>query len=56
MIASAVPTALLWLQGLPPRALVLGMTIAYLMCFAGLVFAYLNYRRRRSGDKKEKRK
>jgi len=41
-----------WLQEVAPRALLLGMTIAYLLCFAGLVVAYLSYRRRRGSGKK----
>jgi hypothetical protein len=35
----------------------MGMTIAYLLCFAGLLFAYLSYRRRRkSGNHSDKGK
>lgn len=52
MIAGPTLATLLWLQQVPPRVLVFGMTIAYVLCFAGLIFAYLSYRRRRrSGDK-----
>lgn len=50
MMAEAIPAAAAWLQEVPPRALVVGMAIAYLLSFAGLVFAYLSYRRRR-GDR-----
>lgn len=48
-------SAWLWLQQVPPQALVFGMTIAYVLCFAGLIFAYLNYRRRHrdKGDKEK---
>ena len=43
--------AALLLQGVPPRALVLAMTLAYALCFAGMLFAYLSYRRRQTrGD------
>lgn len=47
MTAEPTLAAFLWLQEVPPRALLMGMTIAYLLCFAGLLFAYLSYRRRR---------
>lgn len=53
MTAEATLAAVLWLQEVPPRALLMGMSIAYLLCFAGLLFAYLSYRRRRSGDKRK---
>lgn len=48
-----VPAALL-LQGVPPRALVLAMLLSYAMCFAGLIFAYVNYRRRHKHDSQKK--
>lgn len=33
-----------------PRALVMAMTLSYVLCFAGLIFAWISYRRRqRSG-------
>ena len=41
------------LQGVPPRALVLAMLLSYVMCFAGLIFAYVNYRRRQKTQGKE---
>lgn len=55
MSALATLATWLFLQQVPPRALVLGMTIAYVLCFAGLIFAYLNYRRRHrdKGDKEK---
>lgn len=40
-------TRMLLLQGVPPKALVFAMLLSYVMCFAGLIFAYLNYRRRK---------
>jgi hypothetical protein len=30
----------------PALGLVLAMSLSYLMCFAGLIFAFVNYRRR----------
>lgn len=42
------------LQGVPPRALVLAMMLSYAMCFAGLIFAYVNYRRRQKADAEKK--
>jgi hypothetical protein len=46
--------AAIWLQGAAPRALVLAMLLSYVMCFAGMLFAYVHYRRRlRDQSKKE---
>jgi hypothetical protein len=57
MTAEPILAAFLWLQEVPPRALLMGMTLAYLLCFAGLLFAYLSYRRRgRSAKKKGEEK
>jgi len=36
-----------FLQATPARALVLAMLLSYVMCFAGLIFAYINYRKRK---------
>lgn len=55
MMADPAYAALLWLQEVPPRALLMGMTIAYLLCFAGLLFAYLSWRRR-SSDRARRKK
>jgi len=47
-------TGAVWfLQGVPPRALVMAMTLAYALCFAGMIFAYITYRRRRKAQKKD---
>jgi predicted Na+-dependent transporter len=46
--------AAILLQGVPPRALVMAMLLSYFMCFAGMIFAYLNYRRRQKGHPKDK--
>jgi len=29
-----------------PRALLMAMTLSYALCFAGLIFAWISYRRR----------
>ena len=44
--------ALVLLQGVPPRALVMAMALSYLLCFAGMTFAYLSYRRRQRAARK----
>ena len=41
------------LQQAPARALVLAMTLAYVLCFAGMIFAYITYRRRQKAQKKD---
>ena len=56
---SALPHTLLFallLQGVPPRALVLAMLLSYVMCFAGLIFAWVNYRRRKKNERDGDRK
>jgi hypothetical protein len=45
---------LILLQAVPPRALVLAMLLSYAMCFAGLAFAYVNYRRRQKHEPPKK--
>ncbi len=42
------------LQGVPPRALVMAMLLSYVMCFAGLTFAYLNYRKRKKKERENR--
>ena len=44
--------AILWLQAAPGWGLVMAMTLAYALCFAGLIFAYVNYRRRHKAEQK----
>ena len=43
----------LLLQAVPPRALVMAMTLAYALCFAGMLFAYLSYRRKQAAARKD---
>lgn len=44
------------LQEVPPHALVLAMLLSYALGFAGMILAYLNYRKRRGGPQgREKR-
>ena len=43
-------SAMLLLQTVPPRALIVAMLISYTLCFAGMIFAYLSWRRRRRKD------
>jgi hypothetical protein len=49
---------ILLLQEVPPRALIVAMLISYTLCFAGMIFAYLSWRRRRrdAGKQTEERK
>ncbi|HLV02183.1 MAG TPA: hypothetical protein VKZ59_13000 [Acidobacteriota bacterium] len=37
-------------------AVVIGMTVAYIASFAGMIFAYLGYRRRKREDSQEGKK
>jgi len=46
------------LQEVPPQGLVFAMLLSYALGFAGMLLAYLNYRKRKGGEKPptEKRK
>ena len=56
-MSAALPVAfVLLLQGVPPRALVLAMLLSYVMCFAGLIFAYVNYRKRKKKEAEQDHK
>ena len=35
-----------WLAGVPPSALIFAMLLSYTLCFAGMTFAWLSYRKR----------
>ena len=48
---SAMPIPALLLQEVPPAGLVLAMLISYALGFAGMLLAYLNYRKRKPGAK-----
>ena len=54
----AVHNFALLLQEVPPQGLLLAMLISYGLGFAGMLLAYLNYRKRKPGVKPppEKRK
>jgi len=54
----AVLNFALLLQEVPPQGLLLAMLISYALGFAGMLLAYLNYRKRKGGEKPpaEKRK
>jgi hypothetical protein len=41
----------LLLQEVPPSGLVLAMLLSYALGFAGMLLAYLNYRKRKPGAK-----
>jgi hypothetical protein len=43
---NSVPVFALLLQGAPPEGLILAMVISYALGFAGMLLAYLNYRKR----------
>jgi hypothetical protein len=47
----AIPILALILQEVPPQGLVLAMLISYALGFAGMLLAYLNYRKRKPGAK-----
>lgn len=46
-----MPNVALILQDVPPQGLVLAMLISYALGFAGMLLAYLNYRKRKPGAK-----
>ena len=52
-MSMALAGTILWLQGAPGWGLVMAMTLAYALCFAGLIFAYVNYHRRHKSDQKK---
>ncbi len=54
----ALPNVSLILQEVPPQGLVFAMLLSYALGFAGMLLAYLNYRKRKPGAKPpgEKRK
>lgn len=47
----AMPILALLLQGVPPQGLVFAMLLSYALGFAGMLLAYLNYRKRKHGEK-----
>ena len=47
----AMPDVALILREVPPQGLVLAMLISYGLGFAGMLLAYLNYRKRKPGAK-----
>jgi O-antigen/teichoic acid export membrane protein len=48
---SAALSVTLILQGVPPRGLVVAMLLSYALGFAGMLLAYLNYRKRHRNQK-----
>jgi len=54
----AMPNVSLILQEVPPQGLVFAMLLSYALGLAGMLLAYLNYRKRKPGAKppEEKRK
>lgn len=53
---SATPVFTMILQGAPPEGLVLAMLLSYALGFAGMLLAYLNYRKRKNGGKSREEK
>ncbi len=47
----AAPILALWLQGVPPKALIFAMLLSYALGFAGMLLAYLNYKKRGGGKR-----
>ena len=47
----AMPNLSLILQEVPPQGLVFAMLLSYALGFAGMLLAYLNYRKRKPGAK-----
>ena len=50
-MSASSPMLLLMLQGAPPEGLVLAMLLSYALGFAGMLLAYLNYRKRHHKEK-----
>ena len=48
---STTPMLAMILQEVPPRGLVFAMLLSYGLGFAGMLLAYLNYRKRKPGTK-----
>ena len=48
---SAMLNLAMLLQEVPPQGLLLAMAISYGLGFAGMLLAYLNYRKRKPGAK-----
>lgn len=46
-----LPNVSLILQEVPPQGLVFAMLLSYALGFAGMLLAYLNYRKRKPGAK-----
>jgi len=46
-----LPNVSLIMQEVPPRGLVFAMLLSYALGFAGMLLAYLNYRKRKPGAK-----
>lgn len=47
----ALPNVSLILQEVPPQGLVFAMLLSYGLGFAGMLLAYLSYRKRKTGAK-----
>jgi len=54
-MTSVPPLAVLLARSVPPHALVLAMLLSYALGFAGMLLAYLNYRKRRGHDAPSKK-
>jgi hypothetical protein len=52
----ATPILALLLQDVPPGGLVFAMLLSYALGFAGMLLAYLNYRKRKNGGKPREEK
>jgi hypothetical protein len=44
-----------WLAGVPPSALIFAMLLSYALCFAGMTFAWLSYRKRHRNNEESER-
>jgi hypothetical protein len=42
--------------GVPPSALIFAMLLSYTLCFAGMTFAWLSYRKRQRKSESEREK
>lgn len=47
---TTAPGLTLLATGAAPLPLLMAMTLSYVLCFAGLIFAWISYRRRKRGD------
>lgn len=50
-----ITTFAAWFAGVPPSALIFAMLLSYTLCFAGMTFAWLSYRKRQRKSRESER-